>query len=177
MEIIKEILPHIIAFIAGGGILRTIYVIRDRRAKKKSEELTFDQTELAAYKQKAHDQAIEIMWLRAQRFESPIIKFRRVDGKFEWVSNEAMLELFEPLGIKMSDIKGKTLEEVFHDFPDILRQFYAIETKARIKGTFAGMVDFPQIGRFFTVKCKFFNPELGITYECEMIPEHLVSNL
>jgi hypothetical protein len=168
---LEQIILGFVGMVTGGGLISYL----NYRKEKKVDDRSFDAQELEKYKKENWDQKVQIRFLQSRTIEAPVIRWKIIDGRFEYVSNYAVLRFFEPLGIAMKDILGQAHHTVFANYPMILNDLLELEKQAKEKGQAAKMLDLKPMGRYFTFKIKYVNESNGIIYECQLIDEKIIT--
>ncbi|MCT4559810.1 MAG: hypothetical protein N4A41_00380 [Crocinitomicaceae bacterium] len=178
---VETIITSLIGLISGGGLVSVLQYLKQRKRDSRVDNDSFLDNELNRYieknrtlEQENSQLRLSLDYLKQNVYEPPIIRWRRVSGRFAWVSNEAVLRFFEPLNISLGSVIGKPMDEVFKDHPKLLAEFRKLEILARSKQRAAKTIELPHLGEMLTIKVNYYIPSVGMVLETEMFETEFI---
>ena len=178
---VNEIITAVITFLLGGGLIQFINHRRTIKKEKNEDKDTFLDQELERYIERTKELERENATLRMavdyskqHNFEPPVISLRRINNTISWVSIEAILKLLEPLGISVNQTIGNPIDEVFKDYPQLVKEFRKLDIKARTHQKSAKIFEVEHLGKMLVVDVNYYQPNEGMVIETQMIEKEII---
>lgn len=125
---VEIILTGALSFLFGGGIISYLKFYQDTR----KSDLTFIEEDLKRYKEAYEQLRLEIDKLKLTLLPSAVPEWRKdIKGRYVYVSPNYEIFILLPLNLSGEDVIGRTDEEIFHQYPEFVKELKLIDDQAR----------------------------------------------